>query len=197
MRPTPQSCERQTEVAQNLHISPRQSEARIPVFRPSRLRAKTVSSARRSQFRGVMRLGGARDLWRGVVGGAGGIRTHVRVSPKHAFQACAFNHSATAPQRQGRRASRRKARLIEWELARQATLTEWRWVRPGDGRRLRHWSQASPGSPSDGHVGRFECLLTTLARSERSCPRARYNGVVLSFTISGGSGSMRRHLKAD
>ena len=30
-------------------------------------------------------------------GGASGIRTHVRLSPKHAFQACAFNHSATAP----------------------------------------------------------------------------------------------------
>jgi hypothetical protein len=30
-------------------------------------------------------------------GGEGGIRTHVRVSPKHAFQACAFNHSATSP----------------------------------------------------------------------------------------------------
>ena len=30
-------------------------------------------------------------------GGEGGIRTHVRVSPKHAFQACAFSHSATSP----------------------------------------------------------------------------------------------------
>ena len=26
-----------------------------------------------------------------------GIRTHVRLSPKHAFQACAFNHSAISP----------------------------------------------------------------------------------------------------
>ena len=34
-------------------------------------------------------------------GGAGGIRTHVKLSPKHAFQACAFNHSATAPSPQG------------------------------------------------------------------------------------------------
>ena len=32
-----------------------------------------------------------------MAGGEGGIRTHVRVSPKHAFQACAFNHSATSP----------------------------------------------------------------------------------------------------
>jgi hypothetical protein len=30
-------------------------------------------------------------------GGEGGIRTLVRVSPKHAFQACAFSHSATSP----------------------------------------------------------------------------------------------------
>ena len=36
-------------------------------------------------------------FWHLKAGGAGGIRTHVRLSPKHAFQACAFNHSATAP----------------------------------------------------------------------------------------------------
>ncbi len=30
-------------------------------------------------------------------GGENGIRTHERVSPLHAFQACAFNHSATSP----------------------------------------------------------------------------------------------------
>src|SRR5579863_5597193 len=33
----------------------------------------------------------------GITGGESGIRTHVRVSPKHAFQACAFNHSAISP----------------------------------------------------------------------------------------------------
>ena len=32
-----------------------------------------------------------------VAGGESGIRTHVRVSPKHAFQACAFSHSAISP----------------------------------------------------------------------------------------------------
>src|ERR1044072_1278950 len=36
-------------------------------------------------------------------GGESGIRTHVRVSPKHAFQACAFSHSAISP-KQGRNA---------------------------------------------------------------------------------------------
>ena len=34
---------------------------------------------------------------RGNAGGESGIRTHVRVSPKHAFQACAFSHSAISP----------------------------------------------------------------------------------------------------
>src|SRR5215471_14916185 len=32
-------------------------------------------------------------------GGGSGIRTHVTVSRKHAFQACAFSHSATPPDR--------------------------------------------------------------------------------------------------
>jgi hypothetical protein len=32
-------------------------------------------------------------------GGGSGIRTHVTVSRKHAFQACALNHSATPPER--------------------------------------------------------------------------------------------------
>ncbi len=30
-------------------------------------------------------------------GGEGGIRTHGRDEPTHAFQACAFSHSATSP----------------------------------------------------------------------------------------------------
>jgi hypothetical protein len=33
----------------------------------------------------------------GKNGGGSGIRTHVTVSRKHAFQACAFSHSATPP----------------------------------------------------------------------------------------------------
>ena len=35
-------------------------------------------------------------LWKGN-GGETEIRTQVRVSPKHAFQACAFSHSAISP----------------------------------------------------------------------------------------------------
>ena len=30
-------------------------------------------------------------------GGESGIRTHVTLSSKHAFQACAFSHSAISP----------------------------------------------------------------------------------------------------
>ena len=30
-------------------------------------------------------------------GGENGIRTHERINSLHAFQACAFNHSATSP----------------------------------------------------------------------------------------------------
>ena len=30
-------------------------------------------------------------------GGESGIRTHGRVSPTHAFQACSFNHSDISP----------------------------------------------------------------------------------------------------
>jgi hypothetical protein len=37
------------------------------------------------------------DNLSGQVGGERGIRTLVTVSRKHAFQACAFNHSATSP----------------------------------------------------------------------------------------------------
>src|ERR1700719_4183453 len=33
-----------------------------------------------------------------VVGGEGGIRTHGRVSPTHAFQACSLSHSDTSPE---------------------------------------------------------------------------------------------------
>ena len=40
-------------------------------------------------------------------GGESGIRTHVRVSPKHAFQACAFSHSAISPARMMRSSARR------------------------------------------------------------------------------------------
>jgi hypothetical protein len=37
----------------------------------------------------------------GLGGGESGIRTRDRLSPMHAFQACAFNHSATSPTRAG------------------------------------------------------------------------------------------------
>ncbi len=34
---------------------------------------------------------------RAKAGGESGIRTHGRVSPTHAFQACSFNHSDISP----------------------------------------------------------------------------------------------------
>jgi hypothetical protein len=41
-----------------------------------------------------------RENWiRSIVGGGSGIRTHDTVSRIHAFQACAFSHSATPPAR--------------------------------------------------------------------------------------------------
>ena len=40
-----------------------------------------------------------REQLRTEGGGGSGIRTHVTVSRKHAFQACAFSHSATPPRR--------------------------------------------------------------------------------------------------
>ncbi|CAN0504423.1 unnamed protein product, partial [Discosporangium mesarthrocarpum] len=36
-----------------------------------------------------------------ICGGEGGIRTHETVTRLHAFQACAFDHSATSPRRRG------------------------------------------------------------------------------------------------
>src|SRR5271168_2279566 len=35
-------------------------------------------------------------------GGESGIRTHVTLSSKHAFQACAFSHSALSPAKPGK-----------------------------------------------------------------------------------------------
>src|SRR5580698_6496391 len=35
-------------------------------------------------------------------GGESGIRTHVTLSSKHAFQACAFSHSAISPAKPGK-----------------------------------------------------------------------------------------------
>ena len=40
-------------------------------------------------------------------GGEGGIRTHGRVAPTHAFQACTFDHSVTSPYRFDRPLDRR------------------------------------------------------------------------------------------
>ena|SRR6185437_4487805 len=62
---------------------------------PSESRTRHRSDAKffsELTVRGNSSLVGPRDS-----GGESGIRTHVRVSPKHAFQACAFSHSAISP----------------------------------------------------------------------------------------------------
>src|SRR5271155_457819 len=41
--------------------------------------------------------GGGLSLQLRLAGGESGIRTHVTLSSKHAFQACAFSHSAISP----------------------------------------------------------------------------------------------------
>jgi hypothetical protein len=43
------------------------------------------------------RMGGDISLDLRLIGGESGIRTHVTLSSKHAFQACAFSHSAISP----------------------------------------------------------------------------------------------------
>jgi hypothetical protein len=50
--------------------------------------------AREKQQEGFSRISRKKEKYSG---GESGIRTHVRVSPKHAFQACAFSHSAISP----------------------------------------------------------------------------------------------------
>ena len=45
-----------------------------------------------------------KHLFSVVYGGESGIRTHVTLSSKHAFQACAFSHSAISP-----------ANVLRWE----------------------------------------------------------------------------------
>src|SRR5215472_4062250 len=47
-----------------------------------------------SPVRTVTYVSGPDQNW---YGGEGGIRTHGRGEPTHAFQACALNHSATSP----------------------------------------------------------------------------------------------------
>src|SRR5882724_5365471 len=63
-------------------------------------------------------------------GGESGIRTHVRVSPKHAFQACAFSHSAISPAH-FRKALLHHLNVIIWKavylLAQQRSYLGVRW----------------------------------------------------------------------
>jgi hypothetical protein len=66
-------------------------------------------------------------------GGESGIRTHVRVSPKHAFQACAFSHSAISPAH------------FDWDKS---------FGRPGTGRQhdAFHYSEGRRSAPCSGYL---------------------------------------------
>ena len=56
----------------------------------------------------VRRLPGVFRLLLPRNGGEGGIRTHGRVAPTHAFQACTFDHSVTSPYKFDRPLDRRR-----------------------------------------------------------------------------------------
>ena len=58
-------------------------------------------------FRFLLLHGRSSSSWR--YGGEGGIRTHGRVTPTHAFQACRFGHSRTSPH-----AYLRAGRILAW-----------------------------------------------------------------------------------
>jgi hypothetical protein len=73
---------------------PRPSSNRAPRLRLSVTDWPPISQRHQRGGEGAPK-GGAK--LGGLRGGERGIRTLVRVSPKHAFQACAFNHSATSP----------------------------------------------------------------------------------------------------
>ena len=55
-------------------------------------------------------------------GGGSGIRTHVTVSRKHAFQACAFSHSATPPHQLSQRRTPFRSRRARGALMRLQPL---------------------------------------------------------------------------
>ena len=54
----------------------------------------------------MSRIGMGRNFMKRASGGGSGIRTHVTLSRKHAFQACALSHSAIPPKRQSQPAGR-------------------------------------------------------------------------------------------
>src|SRR6185295_5142839 len=81
------------------------------------------------------------------IGGEGGIRTHGRVSPTHAFQACSLSHSDTSPgslpknvepRRYGpRRNDAKKPRSnAALSLSRTPAVTSSRWLSRGSWTRL-------------------------------------------------------------
>jgi site-specific DNA recombinase len=62
-------------------------------FHPTKIRFGVYTPAGVAKS-GSRAIGGSTTI---KIGGESGIRTHVKCYPKHAFQACAFSHSATSP----------------------------------------------------------------------------------------------------
>ena len=107
----------------------------------SRVRFRTDRGPR-AACTGSVEEGGTRGLRRGG-GGESGIRTHGRVSPTHAFQACSFNRSDISP---GTKLARSRAQSITGVSAPCAPSAggPGRWIGPGP--------PAGGGAP-DGLIG--------------------------------------------
>src|SRR4029077_6321213 len=91
---------RSTETA--LRLCPPEKGQQIEAIRSRTVRS--LQSALRTKYREIRAgfayfaaKGGAVSLQFRLAGGESGIRTHVTLSSKHAFQACAFSHSAISP----------------------------------------------------------------------------------------------------
>ena len=114
---------------------------RRPVRGPGSMAVRT-DSLPRAACTGSVEEGGTRGLRRGG-GGESGIRTHGRVSPTHAFQACSFNRSDISP---GTKLARSRAQSITGVSAPCAPSAggPGRWIGPGP--------PAGGGAP-DGLIG--------------------------------------------
>jgi hypothetical protein len=76
--------------------------------RGARFLQSTLSGKYREKWASFAYFGGKAggiSLQFRLLGGESGIRTHVTLSSKHAFQACAFSHSAISPRKYGKERS--------------------------------------------------------------------------------------------
>ena len=131
--------------------------------------------------------GGGISLQLRLAGGESGIRTHVTLSSKHAFQACAFSHSAISPAKPGKDDSFRKA-IASRRVGSESTPTRLHFILWA-GTHQRKSAQAT-GNQSRGT--RTEETAKQIALGEffrRSWIRQRWTG---SSGRPTGSGCTRR-----